>query len=64
MTRATVDHLFAQHLAQTHVTRANDLPLDRKRVQGFTAIVGGPNVRARNQTGLDINIDFSDVSRE
>ena len=62
--RTAVNHFLGQDLSETHVAGTNDLSFDREGVQGFATIVGGPNIRAGNQAGLNIHINLGHIRRK
>ena len=62
--RAPIHHFLSQDLAKSHVARPNDLTFHGQRIEGFSTIVGSPDVGAGNQACFNINVHFGDVSGE
>ena len=56
-----VHHLFGQDLPQPHVARTDDLSFHGEWIERLPAIVSRPDVGARDQTRLHIDVDFSHV---
>src|SRR5579871_3586190 len=55
------DHFFGQGLTHAHPHRADNLPLDRNRIESATAIVRCPHFVHRDFASLFVNADFGNL---